>query len=164
MDFAFSTTTHAELSFANLKNSTFSAYRTPCIVLSNCAHKERCLAFALACGRPFALLLPAYVAEKKYFADACARTGAAPFFVSPARGRPPYEYAHPHGTDTEEWSSVRRPARASLSLCWLCEFVRETTQPHGSRSVSTAATCAAECVCRSSCATCATGVSLTYWY
>ena len=61
-------------------------------------HKERCLAFALACGRPFALLLPAYVAEKKYFADACARTGAAPFFVSPARGRPPYEYAHPHGT------------------------------------------------------------------
>ncbi|KAH8054212.1 hypothetical protein JL722_8943 [Aureococcus anophagefferens] len=61
-------------------------------------HKERCLAFALACGRPFALLLPAYVAEKKYFADACAETGAAPFFVSPARGRPPYEYAHPHGT------------------------------------------------------------------
>lgn len=61
-------------------------------------HKRRCLEFALACERPFALLVPAYVAEKKYFADACAAAGAAPFFLGPPRGSPEYGYDHPHGT------------------------------------------------------------------
>ncbi|KAK7232044.1 hypothetical protein SO694_00031115 [Aureococcus anophagefferens] len=36
--------------------------------------------------------------RKKYFADACAETGAAPFFVSPARRRALRVRAHPRGT------------------------------------------------------------------
>ena len=56
-------------------------------------HKERCLAFAFASRKPFALLLPAYVAEKAYFTALSERR--RPFFLAP-RGAP-YDYAHPHG-------------------------------------------------------------------
>ena len=58
-------------------------------------HKNRCLDAALRSAKPFALLLPAYVVERRYFRDACASKGAAPCFLKSATD---YAYAHPHGT------------------------------------------------------------------
>ena len=63
-------------------------------------HKERCLTFALGCRRPWALLLPAYVVEKRWFLDALETSGAKPFFLAPTG--PKYEYTHPHGTGKVE--------------------------------------------------------------
>ncbi|KAJ8608242.1 hypothetical protein CTAYLR_009484 [Chrysophaeum taylorii] len=56
-------------------------------------HKEKILNFALACGRPWALLLPAYVVEKSYFPQCGA------FFLKPRRD---YAFDHPHGAGSDE--------------------------------------------------------------
>ena len=95
-----------------------------------------------------------------------AVSGSAPYLrstVACSRGaRSAGRQAQPHGTDTYEKSSVRR-RRSDLLLCeW--PLTRDIAQPHGSRSVSTAATCAAVCVSKSSCATCGTGTSLAKSY
>jgi hypothetical protein len=84
-------------------------------------HKERALAFAVASGRPFLLLLPAYVAGKEWFRDAAARARA--FFASPPRARP-YAFAHPAGTGKRAppfaslWVAGALPERAALVDAW----------------------------------------------
>lgn len=55
-------------------------------------HKERCLRWALATKKPFALLLPAYVVDRRWFREACG--DARPFFVAPAES---YGFDHPLG-------------------------------------------------------------------
>ena len=59
-------------------------------------HKEAVLRYCLACGRPWALLLPAYVATKRYFGQALSAGGCPPpLFLLPGKR---YEYSHPEGT------------------------------------------------------------------
>ena len=55
-------------------------------------HKERCLRWALATRKPFALLLPAYVVERRWFREAFG--DAKPFFVAPQER---YGFDHPLG-------------------------------------------------------------------
>lgn len=64
-------------------------------------HKERIFRFAVACGKPWAVLVPAYVLEKSYFP-----MSVRPFFVSPNTGS--YDFDHPHGTghDVSPFESV----------------------------------------------------------
>jgi len=84
-------------------------YACPCqmpkhdILLTNPAyssnHKERCLEYCAKSGKPWMLLMPAYVATKQYFKTLCANlTGGPPFFIVPATH---YEYDHPEGTGHE---------------------------------------------------------------
>ena len=63
-------------------------------------HKERALKFCIGCGRPWALLLPAYCATKQWFTDlASGAMAAAPFFLVPATR---YAYDHPDGKGHDE--------------------------------------------------------------
>lgn len=57
-------------------------------------HKERIFRFACEIRRPWAILVPAYVAEKSYFPST-----SEPFFVVPAGAD--YVFDHPHGAGTE---------------------------------------------------------------
>ena len=59
-------------------------------------HKERCLRWALATRKPFALFLPAYVVERRWFREACG--DARPFFVAPAER---YGFDHPLGAGAD---------------------------------------------------------------
>ena len=59
-------------------------------------HKERCLRWALATRKPFALLLPAYVVERRWFREACG--DARPFFVAPQER---YGFDHPLGAGAD---------------------------------------------------------------
>jgi len=66
-------------------------------------HKERCLKFAVSnAGRPWALLMPGYVANKQYF-RMLSGGGEDPvpgiFYVVPSR---PYHYSHPEGTGHDD--------------------------------------------------------------
>ncbi|EFJ51651.1 hypothetical protein VOLCADRAFT_120421 [Volvox carteri f. nagariensis] len=62
-------------------------------------HKERILEFCLRSGKPWALLLPNYVATKAYFGQLLDSTTTAasqrPFFLTPQAR---YSYEHPEGT------------------------------------------------------------------
>jgi len=61
-------------------------------------HKERCLQWCSASGKPWLLLLPNYVATKEYFSNAVSKgdsNSALPFFVVPQTR---YDYQHPEGT------------------------------------------------------------------
>ncbi|GLI64201.1 hypothetical protein VaNZ11_007393, partial [Volvox africanus] len=66
-------------------------------------HKERILEFCLRSGKPWALLLPNYVATKAYFSELLdsMSTPAAqrPFFLTPPAR---YNYEHPEGTGHAE--------------------------------------------------------------
>ncbi|KXZ51381.1 hypothetical protein GPECTOR_12g343 [Gonium pectorale] len=66
-------------------------------------HKERILDFCLRSGKPWALLLPNYVATKAYFSSLLADTATPPpqrpFFLTP---RVRYTYDHPEGTGHAE--------------------------------------------------------------
>lgn len=64
-------------------------------------HKERIFRFAATCGKPWAVLVPAYVLEKSYFP-----VSTHPFFVSPNTGS--YVFDHPHGAgfDVSPFESV----------------------------------------------------------
>lgn len=107
-------------------------------------HKQRCLEYCSACGKPWLLLMPNYIANKEYYRKAVTqragaavteRAGAAsgaslPFYVVPGAR---YEYGHPEGTGHEtspfdsmwyvqlgEWtdnifSSVPRPSKTGDS-------------------------------------------------
>ena len=100
----------SELGFSNAKNDkvdfyTTKAYKDPAntthdIVVTNPPfsedHKERCLRWALATRKPFALLLPAYVVERRWFREACG--DARPFFVAPAER---YGFDHPLGAGAD---------------------------------------------------------------
>ena len=61
-------------------------------------HKERCISFAMASGKPWALLLPTYVSTKKYYSSAI-NASDPPFYVVP---RIAYEFSHPEGTGHDE--------------------------------------------------------------
>lgn len=62
-------------------------------------HKERILDFCLGSGKPWALLMPNYVANKQYFTNAVDQhypdAASKPLYIVPAQK---YEYAHPEGT------------------------------------------------------------------
>ncbi|KAG2490385.1 hypothetical protein HYH03_011186 [Edaphochlamys debaryana] len=66
-------------------------------------HKERILEFCLRSGKPWALLMPNYVATKAYFAELLDATSTPapqrPFFLTPHTR---YEYEHPEGTGHAE--------------------------------------------------------------
>ncbi|GLC44227.1 hypothetical protein PLESTB_000754800 [Pleodorina starrii] len=66
-------------------------------------HKERILEFCLRSGKPWALLLPNYVATKAYFSElldtSCTAPSQRPFFLTP---RVRYSYDHPEGTGHTE--------------------------------------------------------------
>ena len=99
-----------ELGFSNTKNDKVDfyatkAYKDPAntthdIVVTNPPfsedHKERCLRWALATRKPFALLLPAYVVERRWFREALG--AARPFFVAPAER---YGFDHPLGAGAD---------------------------------------------------------------
>ncbi|CAH0373359.1 unnamed protein product [Pelagomonas calceolata] len=100
-----------ELGFTNAKNDNLDfyaskAYRDPAntthdVVVTNPPfsedHKERCLRWALATRKPFALLLPAYVVERRWFREAFGDE-ARPFFVAP---RERYGFDHPLGAGAD---------------------------------------------------------------
>ena len=99
-----------ELGFTNVKNDNLDFYATKSykdpantthdIVVTNPPfsedHKERCLRWALATRKPFALLLPAYVVERRWFREACG--DARPFFVAPSER---YGFDHPLGAGAD---------------------------------------------------------------
>eukprot|EP00667_Euglena_gracilis_P014984 EG_transcript_15553 len=58
-------------------------------------HKERAVEFCCASGKPWALLLPNYVATKAYYQAALRRVGQQPIYLVPTAR---YEFAHPEGT------------------------------------------------------------------
>ncbi|GFR45479.1 hypothetical protein Agub_g6822 [Astrephomene gubernaculifera] len=66
-------------------------------------HKERALEICLRSQRPWALLLPNYVATKAYFSELLTATATPasqrPFFLTP---RVRYSYDHPEGTGHAE--------------------------------------------------------------
>ena len=66
-------------------------------------HKEKCLRWALATLKLFALLLPAYVVERRWFRETCGE--ARPFFVAPHER---YGFDHPldAGADASPFYSV----------------------------------------------------------
>ena len=68
-------------------------------------HKERILALALASGRPWCLLLPAYVAEKAYYTTLTEAAAARPFFVQPRR-RYDFDHVLGAGHDHSHFESV----------------------------------------------------------
>lgn len=70
-------------------------------------HKARVLSYAVASGKPFFLLLPAYCAGRAWW-GACAATAAPVFFAAPPL---PYHFRHPQGTGKE------RPLFESLWYC-----------------------------------------------
>ena len=83
-------------------------------------HKEKTLAFAAASGKPYLLLLPAYVATKAWFVSSTLT--APPFFASPPRSST-YAFTHPEGTGktappfTSLWVIGGMPAqRASILI------------------------------------------------
>jgi hypothetical protein len=100
-----------ELGFCNTKNDKVDfyaskAYEDPAntthdVVVTNPPfsedHKERCLRWALATRKPFALLLPAYVVERRWFREAFGGD-ARPFFVAPAER---YGFDHPLGAGAD---------------------------------------------------------------
>ena len=99
-----------ELGFTNVKNDNLDfyaskAYEDPAhtthdIVVTNPPfsedHKERCLRWALATRKPFALLLPAYVVERRWFRETLG--DARPFFVAPSER---YGFDHPLGAGAD---------------------------------------------------------------
>ena len=99
-----------ELGYTQTKNDNLDfyatkAYRDPAntthdVVVTNPPfsedHKEKCLRWALATRKPFALLLPAYVVERRWFREACG--DAKPFFVAPAER---YGFDHPLGAGAD---------------------------------------------------------------
>ena len=99
-----------ELGFTNVKNDKVDFYATKAyedpsqtthdVVVTNPPfsedHKERCLRWALATRKPFALLLPAYVVERRWFREALG--AARPFFVAPAER---YGFDHPLGAGAD---------------------------------------------------------------
>ena len=99
-----------ELGYTQTKNDKVDFYATKAykdpshathdIVVTNPPfsedHKERCLRWALATRKPFALLLPAYVVERRWFREACG--DARPFFVAPAER---YGFDHPLGAGAD---------------------------------------------------------------
>ena len=101
----------AELGFSSTKNDNLDfyaskAYKDPAntthdVVVTNPPfsedHKERCLRWALATRKPFALLLPAYVVERRWFREAFG-DDARPFFVAPAER---YGFDHPLGAGAD---------------------------------------------------------------
>ncbi len=100
-----------ELGFTNVKNDKVDFYATKAyedpsntthdVVVTNPPfsedHKERCLRWALATRKPFALLLPAYVVERRWFREAFGDE-ARPFFVAPAER---YGFNHPLGAGAD---------------------------------------------------------------
>ena len=99
-----------QLGFTNVKNDNLDfyaskTYKDPAntthdIVVTNPPfsedHKERCLRWALATRKPFALLLPAYVVERRWFREALG--DARPFFVAPSER---YGFDHPLGAGAD---------------------------------------------------------------
>ena len=71
-------------------------------------HKERILRFCARSGKPWALLMPNYVATKQYYSDIVGGTSGGggdrqssggdeePFFIAPRDAK--YQYTHPEGT------------------------------------------------------------------
>ena len=89
-------------------------------------HKERVIEFCLDSGKPWALLLPNYVATKQYYTAAVAkhsvhhgRIGGGggggkqqPFYIVPQPGLQ-YQYTHPEGTGHRcGWE---------VCYCWMLE-------------------------------------------
>ncbi|KAG1671460.1 hypothetical protein FOA52_003118 [Chlamydomonas sp. UWO 241] len=73
-------------------------------------HKERILQFCKDSGKPWALLMPNYVANKQYYSDEAEQHPSAPFFLVGSTGRArmatqvpktKYEYEHPSGKGKE---------------------------------------------------------------
>ncbi|KAG2423695.1 hypothetical protein HXX76_015085 [Chlamydomonas incerta] len=66
-------------------------------------HKERILDFCLRSGKPWALLLPNYVATKAYYSELVDEAGTPPqqrpFYLTPVTR---YAYEHPEGTGHAE--------------------------------------------------------------
>lgn len=66
-------------------------------------HKQRCLEYCRASGKPWLLLIPNYVATKDYYRLAvlgsAAALGGEPFYVVPANK---YAFDHPEGTGHED--------------------------------------------------------------
>ena len=129
-----------ELGFPHTKNDNLDfyasrAYKDPSntthdIVVTNPPfsedHKERCLRWALATRKPFALLLPAYVVERRWFREAFGDE-ARPFFVAPAER---YGFDHPlgAGADNSPFFSVwvvdsGRGAAATASIAATLEGI-----------------------------------------
>ena len=66
-------------------------------------HKQRCLEYCRASGKPWLLLVPNYVATKDYYRLAvlgpAAAEGGEPFYVVPAAK---YDFDHPEGTGHDD--------------------------------------------------------------
>ena len=105
-------------------------------------HKERVVEFCVKSGKPWALLLPNYVATKQYYMAAVAKQGGGlgqqPFYIVPQRGLK-YQYTHPEGTGHSDspfdsfWfvgghALDLDAVRAALSGCTLVRSVDELRQ------------------------------------
>ncbi|KAG2428238.1 hypothetical protein HYH02_014420 [Chlamydomonas schloesseri] len=90
--------------YADVANGQLPAYD---IMVTNppysADHKERILDFCLRSGKPWALLLPNYVATKAYYAELIEAAGTPPqqrpFYLTPITR---YAYEHPEGTGHAE--------------------------------------------------------------
>lgn len=72
-------------------------------------HKERIVEFCVATGKPWALLMPNYVAVKGYYTMAVNGSAGEtrshhhkPFYIAPIQRSEKYHYTHPEGTGHNE--------------------------------------------------------------
>jgi hypothetical protein len=101
-------------------------------------HKERCLRYMMASGKPWMCVLPSYCAARQYFVRATLDHQRRPFFAVPQTR---YEFEHPEGTGHRtspftsiwildlgdyndavvEWYRKEHGPRGALKLCRAAE-------------------------------------------